>query len=228
MKRSEINNLIDKTLDFLNSQNFKLPPFAFWSPEEWAEKGPEVSEIKECMLGWDVTDFGLGNFEKTGLVIFTLRNGHNTNPEYTFKPYCEKILITQEEQITPMHFHWNKVEDIINRAGGDLEVQLYNSDDKEELSGKDVEISLDGVKTKVKAGDSVILKPGESICLPTKLYHKFWAVKRTGTVLLGEVSKVNDDNTDNRFYEKIGRFPEIEEDVKPRYLLFTEYPKLNK
>ena len=34
----------------------------------------------------------------------------------------------------------------------------------------------------------------------------------------------NDDNTDNRFYEPLGRFPEIEEDEPPYRLLCTEYP----
>ncbi len=225
MKRSKINELMRKTETFLNEHNFKLPPFASWGPDDWAERGDEADEIRECMLGWDLTDFGSGNFEKAGLIMFTIRNGHNTNSKYKFKPYCEKILIAGEEQVTPMHFHWNKVEDIINRAGGNLVIQLYNSNKDEGLSEDDVEVSLDGVRTKNKAGDCVVLQPGESICLPAKLYHKFWAEKGKGTVLLGEVSKVNDDTTDNRFYEKIGRFPSIEEDEKPLYLLFSEYPK---
>ncbi|MFH1904232.1 MAG: D-lyxose/D-mannose family sugar isomerase [bacterium] len=225
MKRSEINNLMKRTLNFLEEQNFKLPPFAFWSPEEWGKKGKEVDEIKICMLGWDLTDFGSGEFHKTGLIMFTIRNGHNTNPRYMFKPYCEKILISEEDQVTPMHFHWNKVEDIINRGGGNLVIQLYNSTKDELLADTSVTVSIDGVKKTVEAGARITLVPGESICLPAKLYHKFWGEKGKGTVLIGEVSKVNDDNIDNRFYEKIGRFPEIEEDEKPLYLLFSEYPK---
>ena len=46
----------------------------------------------------------------------------------------------------------------------------------------------------------------------------------TGDVLIGEVSMCNDDNTDNRFYESVGRFPEIEEDEPPYRLLCNEYP----
>lgn len=34
---------------------------------EWAEKGDEIREIRDNMLGWDITDFGQGDFEKTGL-----------------------------------------------------------------------------------------------------------------------------------------------------------------
>ena len=50
------------------------------------------------------------------------------------------------------------------------------------------------------------------------------AEKGSGKVLIGEVSKVNDDNCDNRFYEDMGRFPIIEEDKAPYRLLCNEYP----
>ena len=225
MKRSEINELMRRTVAFLEQQNFKLPPFAFWGPDEWATKGDEVDEIRDCMLGWDLTDFGLGKFDEIGLIMFTIRNGHNSNPKYTHKPYCEKVLIVEEEQITPMHFHWSKVEDIINRGGGNLVIQLYNSTEDDDLSDEDIDVSIDGVMTRVKAGDTVALTPGESICLPSRLYHKFWGERGKGTILVGEVSRVNDDNVDNRFHEDMGRFPNVEEDEKPLYLLFSEYPK---
>lgn len=57
------------------------------------------------------------------------------------------------------------------------------------------------------------------------MYHDFELEPGTGPVLLGEVSMSNDDNTDNRFYQPIGRFPEIEEDEAPYRLLCNEYPK---
>jgi D-lyxose ketol-isomerase len=224
MKRSELNSIIDYAIGFLDRMQFKLPPFAYWTPTDWTRKGEEVNEIRDCMLGWDVTDFGSGDFEKIGLTIFTIRNGHNTNPMYTHKPYCEKVLITNETQLTPMHFHWNKVEDIINRGGGNLVIQLYNSTADDKLANTEVTVSIDGVQTLIPAGGNVTLTPGESICIPSRLYHKFWGEKEKGTVLVGEVSKVNDDNTDNRFHEKIGRFPAIEEDTSAKHLLFSEYP----
>ena len=86
MKRSEINKLMRESVEFLDQMNFKLPPFAFWSPEEWAAKGHEFDEIRDNMLGWDITDFGSGDFNHTGLFLFTLRNGNSANGKYT-KPF---------------------------------------------------------------------------------------------------------------------------------------------
>jgi D-lyxose ketol-isomerase len=120
-----------------------------------------------------------------------------------------------------MHFHWNKAEDIINRGGGKLAIQLYNATPDEDLADTDVTVSMDGVERVVKAGAVVVLGPGESITLPTRLYHKFWGVE--SRVLVGEVSIVNDDRADNRFHEPVGRFPEIEEDEPPLYLLCNDY-----
>ena len=225
MKRSEINKIMRDTVSFINELGFKLPPFAFWGPDEWATKGNEYDEIRDNMLGWDITDFGSGDFYKRGLLMFTLRNGNYQMPEKYIKPYAEKLLITQEEQVTPFHFHWNKMEDIINRGGGNLLVQVYNSsEDGSEFLQTPVNISIDGRNFQVEAGSILRLTPGESITLPPRQYHKFWGEKGYGSVLLGEVSKVNDDVNDNRFYESVSRFPGVEEDEKPLYLLCSEYP----
>lgn len=61
-------------------------------------------------------------------------------------------------------------------------------------------------------------------CSQSGLYHDFNVEAGTGAVLIGEVSQCNDDNTDNRFYKKMGRFPTIEEDEPPYRLLCNEYP----
>jgi len=79
--------------------------------------------------------------------------------------------------------------------------------------------------TRTAAGDTVTLRPGESISLPQRLYHRFWGEKGKGTVLVGEVSRVNDDRVDNRFHDPVGRFPDIEEDEPPLHLLYGDYPK---
>ena len=50
MKRSEINNLIKRTVKFLERQNFKLPPFAFWSPENWPDKLLTINKISREKL----------------------------------------------------------------------------------------------------------------------------------------------------------------------------------
>ncbi|MBE6570465.1 MAG: D-lyxose/D-mannose family sugar isomerase [Ruminococcaceae bacterium] len=224
MKRSELNNIMREAVAFIDQMNFKLPPFIFWSPEEWATKGKEYDEIRDNMLGWDITDFGSGDYEKIGLLMITIRNGNFSNPKYV-KPYAEKLLIVREEQITPYHFHWSKMEDIINRGGGNLLVQVYNSTKDEEFDLETpVTVNMDGREFQVEPGTIIRVKPGESISLPCGLYHKFWGEKGTGMILLGEVSKVNDDRVDNRFHEPTGRFPEIEEDEPALYLLGNEYP----
>lgn len=223
MKRSEINALIQDADAFIRQHQFHLPPFAYWTPDEWRAKGDEVREIVERGLGWDITDFGQGDYRNRGLFLFTIRNGNPQNLQTcTGKVYAEKLLIVDENQITPFHFHWTKVEDIINRGGGRLLIQLYNST-PDELADEtsEITVSTDGIVRTLPPGGIVTLNPGESITLPTHLYHKFWA--EGGRVLVGEVSTVNDDNSDNKFLEPIGRFTAIEEDEPPVYLLLTDY-----
>jgi D-lyxose ketol-isomerase len=222
MKRSQINALIRDALAFMAEHKFCLPPFADWTPAEWETKGSEVAEIVQNSLGWDVTDFGSGDYAHTGLFLFTLRNGHPRNWQtMSGKLYAEKIMVVNVDQVTPMHFHWQKSEDIINRGGGRLMIQLYNATDDEQLAESDVTVCVDGVARTVPAGTILSLGPGESITLTTGLYHKFWGAE--ARVLVGEVSMVNDDDRDNRFYEPVGRFPEIEEDEPPYRLLVMDY-----
>ncbi len=224
MKRSEINAIMQDANEFMRGHGFYLPPFAYWTPADWKNKGEEVREIVDRQLGWDITDFGSGDYAKIGLFIFTIRNGTlDALRVGRGKAYCEKVLVADVDQATPMHFHWAKTEDIINRGGGNLLIQLYNATDDDSLGESDVTVSIDGTKRTVKAGAIVTLCPGESITLTSRLYHKFWGAE--SRVLIGEVSLVNDDNTDNRFYEPVGRFPEIEEDEPALHLLVTDYAK---
>lgn len=204
-------------------QRFALPPFAFWTPQDWKTIGHEADEIRSRRLGWDLTDFNLGRFDELGLTLFTIRNGRLDDP-HNQKTFAEKIMVSGEGQVTPFHFHWQKTEDIINRGGGDLIVELYNSDAGERFANTPVRVSCDGVERQVPPGGPVLLRPGESITLIPRVYHKFYARPGTGPVLIGEVSTVNDDATDNRFYEPLPRFPAIEEDQPPLHLLCTEYP----
>ncbi len=224
MKRSEINRIMRDAIAFLRERRFHLPPFAFWTPEKWKTMGHEADEIRANGLGWDITDFGSGDFPRLGLFLFTLRNGDPSDPE-ALKNYCEKVMIVREDQVTPMHFHWAKAEDIINRGGGNLMVELFSAtDDEAGLAETPVTVTMDGVRRTVEAGTVVRLGPGESITLGPRLYHQFWGEAGRGTVLVGEVSKVNDDATDNRFYGPVGRFPEIDADEPPLHLLCNEYP----
>lgn len=222
MKRSQINAVMRDADAFLRERRFHLPPFAYWTPEAWSSKGDEVREIVDGRLGWDITDFGQGDYRKIGLFVFTLRNGAAQNLEKRAgKLYCEKIMVVDPDQVTPLHFHWVKMEDIINRGGGKLVVQLYNAASDKGLDSGDVTVSVDGVSRTVGAGDTVILDPGESITLAPYCYHAFWGAEER--VLVGEVSLVNDDYVDNRFYEPTGRFPAIEEDEAPLRLLVNDY-----
>ncbi|MFN2160007.1 MAG: D-lyxose/D-mannose family sugar isomerase [Anaerolineales bacterium] len=223
MKRSEINRIIESGKAFAQECRFFLPPFASWTEQEWLSRGPEAEQIVEYSLGWDVTDFGRGNFRKYGLLLFTIRNGlPGAIQEGVGKVYAEKMLIVEPDQITPFHFHWQKMEDIINRGGGILKIKLYNSteDEKLDISG-DVRVSIDSIWHTFKAGGTASLKPGESITLVPGCYHQFWAEGER--VLVGEVSSVNDDQRDNRFLEPMSRFPDVDEDEPPLYLLVSDY-----
>ena len=226
MKRSEINKALKRMESVINGLKISLPPFCSFTPEEWLSKGHEFDEIRDNMLGWDITDYGLGDFDKVGFSLITLRNGNLKAADKYPKPYAEKLLFIEEGQYSPNHFHWNKMEDIINRGGGNLLIRVFWSLPDGEMDRESpVTLHLDGRETVVPAGTQVRLMPGESISIPQRLYHDFEVEPGTGNVLIGEVSQVNDDNTDNHFLPPMGRFPEIEEDEPPYRLLCTEYPK---
>ncbi len=222
MKRSEINQILRNAKAFMAEKKFILPPWSDWSVDDWKRNKADALEITDNMLGWDITDFGSGDFYKRGLFLFTIRNGKFNVDK---KPYAEKIMIVEENQETPMHYHWSKMEDIINRGGGNLVIELYNATSDNKLENTPVHFRTDGIKRSVPAGGKVILKPGESICLEPGMYHRFYGEPGKGKVLVGEVSAVNDDTSDNCFYEPVGRFPVIEEDEAPLHLLVSDYQK---
>ncbi|MGX8850852.1 D-lyxose/D-mannose family sugar isomerase [Amedibacillus sp. YH-ame10] len=223
MKRSEMNEIIQYTLDATKKFNMPLPPFATYGIEDWKNVTEEEKEIVDNMLGWDITDFGSNDFDHIGLTIFTFRNGnfhdHKTYP----KPYCEKLLFVRDGQFLPFHFHFKKIEDIINRGGGDLEITMYNSKEDGSFDDTDVLVSVDAKTIKVEAGGKVVLKPGQSVTLFPGQYHQWQGVPGTGDVMLFEVSTTNDDMVDNRFYEAKDRIPSVEEDCEASYLIFADY-----
>jgi len=222
MKRSEINRHILQSLQFFDTMKVHLPAWGYWKPEDWRENSDAVAEIARNGLGWDITDFGSGDFDKIGLINFNPRNGSLANPG---KPYCEKIIIVHEEQVTPLHTHVLKKEDIINRGGGNLVIELRNGDLEGNTDDTPVTVRIDEIDVTVDAGSTVILKPGESIYLLPGVYHAFWGEAGKGPVLVGEVSTVNDDSTDNIFINSNPRFPEIDEDEPPVHLLVNDYAR---
>ncbi len=225
MKRSEINTVMRDVSAFLQRMNFYLPAWAYWSPEEWRARRNDVTEIVQRRLGWDITDYGQGRFRELGLFLFTIRNGTLENLRAgKGMLYCEKILVGDPGQMNPLHYHLTKTEDIINRGGGELVVQVYNASEDNQLADSDVEVLCDGVRRVVPAGGTIRLMPGESVTLEPRCWHHFWF--EGGRVLMGEVSLVNDDQNDNFFLEPVGRFPAIEEDEPMLYPLVGDYAAL--
>ena len=225
MKRSEVNAALREMEAFCASLGFPLPPFCRFTPAEWQSLGHEYDMVRDCGLGWDITDYGRGDFSRFGFSLITLRNGCRAMPEKYPQVYAEKLLYLREGQYAPNHFHWFKSEDIINRGGGTVLIRVYLSRPDEEIDrSSPVTVISDGRRYTVSPGTQVALRPGESIHIYPRLYHDFSLVPGTGSVLLGEVSQVNDDHTDNRFEPPVGRFPAIEEDEAPYRLLCTEYP----
>ncbi len=222
MKRSFINQKIDAMHAFAAQYQVKLPEFAYFTLDAWKRtETARWQEVFDLQLGWDLTDFGGETFETLGLGLFTLRNGSIKDPRYR-KPYAEKMLIVGVDQETPYHFHFSKMEDILNRGGGDLCMQIYHATEDEQLdTQRPVTLSIDGGLRTMEPGEKVVLKPGQGICFPPYTYHRFWA---EGEPVLGwEVSMVNDDHADNRFLKPLARFSAIEEDEPVKWVLCNEY-----
>ena len=190
MKRSEINKALRELEAMCKKYHCYLPPFCHFTPDEWQSKGHEYDEVRECMLGWDITDYGRGNFDKLGFSLITIRNGNRKHADKYPKVYAEKLLLLKEGQYSPNHFHWFKTEDIINRGGGNVLIRVYNSKEDESIDYEsDVVVHTDGKSCTVPAGTQIRLAPGESIYVYQGLYHDFTVEPGTGDVLLGEVSQ---------------------------------------
>lgn len=227
MRRSEINAILLDADAFIRSFGFRLPPFAYWTPDQFEARREDAAAIIRSGLGWDITDYGSGNFSETGLFLFTLRNGdHRDLTRGTGMLYAEKIMIVRNGQYCPMHRHVIKAEDIINRGGGRLVVELFSGradgtiDDTNRVS-----VMSDGLVRELPPGGRLSLAPGESVTLLPGVWHAFWA--EDGDVLVGEVSTVNDDRTDNVFRDPVGRFPTIVEDAPPVHLLVGDYDRFS-
>ena len=223
MKRSEINAAVKSAEKMMAAYGITLPPFAEWQGSEWESDAPDVAEIRKIGLGWDITDFGKGDFDAEGLVLFTLRNGASElDGTFLGVPYAEKLLISRASQVTLMHYHKQKVEDIIVRGGAQLAVKLYRVATDGTLDRKSrISVRMDGLRREVEAGGVVLVDKGASITLEPRCAHAFWG--HEGDCLIGEVSSVNDDVGDNFFFEPTSRFPVIEDDEEPYRLIVPDY-----
>ena len=228
MKRSEINRIIKDMEELAKKCGFVLPGFASWTVDDWKNRGHEFDEIRENKLGWDITDFGLGDFWNWGFGLFTIRNGNLAMAEKYPKSYAEKLLAMYPGQKAQIHYHIAKMEDIINRGGNDVIIKVWNGSPDKKILDSDVTIYTDGKKYTAPAGTEVLLHTGESITITPYLFHEFIMPENGGMTLLGEVSQCNDDDNDNYWYDaRVGRFPVIDEDEQPYRLLCTEYPKID-
>ena len=130
-------------------------------------------------------------------------------------------MISRDKQYSPMHRHNIKSEDIINRGGGKLVLELFSAEPDGSIDPEaEVRVYTDARERRLPAGAKLTLEPGESVTLHPNHWHGFWGDK---DVLIGEVSSVNDDLTDNIFRDPIGRFSKIEEDEPPVHLLVSDY-----
>jgi D-lyxose ketol-isomerase len=223
MKRSRINAIMAEADEMIRRHGFVLPPFARWSPAEFQARRDVARNVIDARCGWDITDFGGGDFDRLGLFLFTLRNGRLADLERgRGMCYAEKLLISKQDQLAPMHTHVIKAEDIINRGGATLVIELFGSDDTGGCAtDRGGTVWCDGIRTPYGPGTKLRLAPGESVTLMPGDWHAFWG--EGGDVLIGEVSTVNDDETDNIFRDPIGRFATVEEDEEPTQLLVSDY-----
>jgi D-lyxose ketol-isomerase len=224
MKRSEVNDIIMESDRFIRSFGYVMPPYAYWSPDDLRKRtSTDSAVIRNHRLGWDITDYGKGNFADLGLFLFTTRNGSHANVRKGLGMlYAEKIMISRQNQMSPMHRHNLKTEDIINRGGATLTLELFSATSEGRIDPvAPVRVLTDGRRIEMPAGGLLKLSPGESVTLEPNHWHAFWG--EGGDVLIGEVSNVNDDLTDNIFREPIGRFAQIDEDTAPRHLLVSDY-----
>ena len=188
MKRSHVNEILKESDAFIRSFGYILPPFAYLSPDEM--KATDHSLYVERAMGWDITDYGLGKFDELGLFLFTVRNGIADDLKRgKGMLYAEKIMISKLNQLSPMHRHYLKAEDIINRGGGKLVLELWAPDEEGKIDReKDVVVPIDGRMKTLSAGSHLKLDPGESITLMPGV----WAF------LLGRRRRCSDRRSVNR------------------------------
>jgi len=217
VKRSEVNLAICEAIEVFAGCDIHLPGFAYWRPADWIQRMDTASQLMLAGLGWDVVEWSPGPFADRGLLLFTLRNVVRKSTSGFVDGYAEKLMLIREGQRTPMHTHKSKMEDIINRGGGRLVIEFgVESGPGEAL------VILNGILQSIDSTARVIeLDPGDSVTLMPGVYHSFYA---TGAdVIAGEVSTYNDDAHDNLFIEPMERYPQLDEDEPPEYLIAADY-----
>jgi D-lyxose ketol-isomerase len=219
VKRSQVEAAAAAARAAFAAAGFRLPPFADWTVADWAAHAD--SHAARAGLGWDVTDYGRGDFARCGLTLFTLRNGlaAELRAGRGFA-YAEKLMLVGDGQLAPMHRHRSKVEDIIVRGAGVLALELWPDEGGRPARGRPVRVLCDGVMRETGADGVLRLRLGESVTLTPDVWHAFHG--EGGAVVVGEVSSVNDDWEDNVFEDAIPRFPAIDEDAPATVSLVSD------
>jgi len=190
MRRSEINNVVKADTTFFKENGWTLPP----QPK------------------WDVTDFGLGNFAKSGLLLVNLTEENE---------YCEKLMYAAKNQLTPSHTHIRKKEDIICRNGV-LVINLWKHDPEKSKTKDAFDIKVNGEWRVMISGQSLKLRAGERVTIEPGIWHEFYPLSEQ--CIIGEVSTANDDLNDNFFSNaEVGRYAEIVEDEQKLVKLLSDH-----
>ncbi len=224
MKRSQINNLIDRALNSFTATTFICRHGRSGTPtngKPWVKKQTKLEST--VWDGWSAILAAMISTKKD-FCYLSCAMGFCKTTVLKQRSSTLKMFVVQPEQVTPWHFHWMKTEDLINRGGGRLEVELaWAADDEKSFDEREVRVQVDGITKIIPSGGKLILEPGESVTLPPKLCHQFCGHKGDKTVLAGEISSLNDDTKDNCFMGKtVDRTPIIEDEA-PRYSLTGEY-----
>jgi D-lyxose ketol-isomerase len=189
MKRSEINALVAAAGACFSAHGWALPP----RPR------------------WDITDFGLGDWRRFGLVLVNLCE----EPEY-----CEKLMYARQGMTTPWHTHARKKEDIICRWG---RLGLRVSKNADGRRDEKITVSIDQEPREVQGTDLIELAAGSRVTLLAGIYHEFSPL--SSECIIGEVSTANNDVNDNFFVDPaVGRFAQIEEDEPSAVRLVSDKP----
>jgi D-lyxose ketol-isomerase len=161
---------------------------------------------------WDITDFGLADFDRQGLTLINLAE----EPEY-----CEKLMWARRGQTTPCHTHAKKKEDIICRAG-ELTLELWPSRPASpSVAPGGLTVSVNGLPHTLAPGRRLVLPAGSRVTLTPGVWHAFYP--SSDECIIGEVSTANDDLHDNFFTDPhIGRFPGVDEDEPSAIRLLSD------
>ena len=188
MRRSDINSLLRSAQSCFTAHEWSLPP----RPR------------------WDVTDFGLGDWRKFGLVLVNLAEEQE---------YCEKLMYAQKGMTTPAHCHGKKKEDIICRWGR-LAIQVW-AGVPAESGDRAFTMPVDHEAVTVRSGQIVEPPARSRVTLVPGIFHASYPVG--DECIIGEVSTANDDAVINFFVDpEVGRFSGIEEDEPPEIRLLSE------